>query len=137
VPYQELSEQGVPTTEYADAMLSLNVTPQITPDDRIALKVVTTKDEVLDFIPPTNAPRLSINRAETELLVDDGETIVIGGVIKTELVETETGFPVLKDIPMLGWLFKSTETNSSKKELMIFITPRIVQLEQKSLVQAD
>jgi len=136
VPYQELSEQGVPTTEYADAMLSLKVTPQMTPDKRIALKVVTTKDEIVGYS-PLNVPILSINRAETELLVDDGETIVIGGVIKTELIETETGFPLLKEIPMLGWLFKSKQISTNKNELMIFITPRIVQLEQKSLVQVD
>lgn len=136
VPYQELSAEGVPTTAFAEAKLSLTVTPQITPDQRIALKVLTKKDEIVGYS-PLNAPILSINKAQTELLVENGETIVIGGVIKTELIETETGFPLLKDIPMLGWLFKSVQTSTNKKELMIFITPRIIQLEQKSLVQVD
>ncbi len=136
VPYQELSAEGVPTTAFAEAMLSLTVTPQITPDDRIALKVITTKDEIVGYS-PLNVPILSINKSESELLVDNGETIVIGGVIKTELIETETGFPVLKDIPGLGWLFRSRNTSTNKNELMIFITTRIIQLEQKDLVQAD
>jgi type IV pilus assembly protein PilQ len=136
VPYQELSAEGVPTTAFAEAKLSLKVTPQITPDDRIALKVITSKDEIVGYS-PLNVPILSINKSESELLVENGETIVIGGVIKTELLETETGFPILKDIPGLGWLFKSKLTTTNKNELMIFITPRIIQLEQKDLVQAD
>jgi type IV pilus assembly protein PilQ len=136
VPYQELSAEGVPTTAFAEAKLSLKVTPQITPDDRIALKVVTNKDEIVGYS-PLNVPILSINKSESELLVENGETIVIGGVIKTELLESETGFPILKDIPGLGWLFKSKLTTTNKNELMIFITPRIIQLEQKDLVQAD
>jgi type IV pilus assembly protein PilQ len=136
VPYQELSTEGVPTTAFAEAKLSLKVTPQITPDDRIALKVTTNKDEIVGYS-PLNVPILSINKTESELLVDNGETIVIGGVIKTELIETETGFPLLKDIPMLGWLFKSKQTSTNKNELMIFLTPRIIQLEQRNLVQAE
>jgi type IV pilus assembly protein PilQ len=136
VPYQELSAEGVPTTAFAEAKLSLKVTPQITPDDRIALKVLTSKDEIVGYS-PLNVPILSINKSESELLVENGETIVIGGVIKTEQLETETGFPVLKDIPGLGWLFKSKQTTTNKNELMIFITPRIIQLEQKDLVKAE
>jgi type IV pilus assembly protein PilQ len=69
--------------------------------------------------------------------VDDGETVVIGGVVKNDTKYTESGFPVLKEIPMIGWLFRTKSQDNIKQELMIFLTPRIVQLEQRNLVQAE
>jgi type IV pilus assembly protein PilQ len=69
--------------------------------------------------------------------VEDGETIVIGGVVKSDIKNTESGFPVLKEIPLVGWLFKTKSTDNSKQELLIFITPKIVQLEQRDLVKIE
>lgn len=134
IPYIDQTAQGATTTKFVDAVLSLGVTPQITPDKRIALQIKTTKDEVVGYS-PANQPITSVNEANTDLLVDDGETIVIGGVAKTDSTITENGFPILKDIPLLGWLFKSTQTKTSRNELLIFMTPKVIQLEQKNIVQ--
>jgi len=134
VPYQELSSEGVPTTKFEKAVLSLEVTPHMTPDHRISMVVKTTKNEILEYS-PLGSPVTSINEANTELLVDDGETVVIGGVVKTTTNKNETGLPLLKDIPLLGWLFKSVDDETKKQELLIFMTPRIVQLAQKDMAQ--
>ncbi|MCD6584924.1 MAG: type IV pilus secretin PilQ [Desulfobacteraceae bacterium] len=134
-PYQVVEDDEV-SIEYKKVGLLLDVTPHVTPDRRVSLKLKTTKNEITGFI-PTGEPITSINEAETELLVNDGETIVIGGVVKNDVKFTETGFPILKDIPMIGWLFKSKNETNSKQELLIFLTPRIVQLEQRDMVQAE
>ncbi len=136
VPYTERNEEGTNTTKYAEALLQLEVTPHMTPDKRIALKIKTTKDEITGYS-PDNQPILSVNRAETDLLVEDGATVVLGGVAKTTKTETESGFPILKDIPLLGWMFKSNLDKTEKQELLIFLTPKIVQLEQKNLVKIE
>ncbi len=132
-PYQTVEDDDV-QIEFEDVDLSLEVTPHVTPDQRIALTIKTTKNEIIGFI-ETGEPRIATNEAETELLVDDGETIVIGGVVKSNIKFTESGVPVLKDIPMLGWLFKRTYHDNTATELLIFLTPSIVQLEQKDLIQ--
>ena len=134
-PFQTVEDDEV-EIEFEDVDLLLEVTPHVTPDRRISMKIMTTKNEIVGFI-ETGDPIISTNEAETELLVDDGETIVIGGVVKNTEQLTETGFPVLKEIPMVGWLFKSKSQSNVKQELLIFITPRIVQLEQRQLVQAE
>ena len=134
-PYQTVENDEV-NIEFQDVDLLLEVTPHVTPDRRVSLQLKTTKNEIVGFI-ETGDPIISTNEAETELLVDDGETIVIGGVVKNDFKYTETGFPLLKEIPMVGWLFKSKSQTNTKQELLIFMTPRIVQLEQKELVQAE
>jgi type IV pilus assembly protein PilQ len=116
VPYTEKNEEGTNTTKYAEALLELTVTPHMTPDKRISMKVKTTKDEITGYS-PDNQPILSI--------------------AKTSETETESGFPVLKDIPLLGWMFKSTNNKTEKQELLIFMTPKIVQLEQKNLANIE
>ena len=135
IPYQTVEDNDV-QIEWEDIDLLLNVTPHVTPDKRITMSVKVTKNEITGFI-PTGEPRISTNEAETEFLVNDGETIVIGGVVKSNLTFDETGFPLLKDIPMIGWLFKSIKKEDSKKEMLIFLTPTIIQLEQKSIVQVE
>ncbi len=132
-PYQTVEDDDV-QIEFEDVDLSLEVTPHVTPDQRIALTIKTTKNEIIGFI-ETGEPRIATNEAETELLIDDGETIVIGGVVKSNIQLTESGVPVLKDIPIVGWLFKRTYHNNLATELLIFLTPTIVQLEQKELIQ--
>jgi type IV pilus assembly protein PilQ len=136
VPYQELSEEGVPTTEFEDVDLSLDVTPQITPDNRVSLKVKTTKNEIVGFT-SRGEPIIATNESETELLVDNEDTVVIGGIVKTNNIDNESGFPLLKDIPMIGWLFKTSNMQTSKQEVLIFLTPKIIKLEQKQLVQVE
>jgi type IV pilus assembly protein PilQ len=136
VPYQTV-EDGTVDVQFQDINLELAVTPHVTPDNRISMKIKTTKNEIIEFVPPFGYPRSSTNEAETVLLVDNGETIVIGGVVKNDIKKTETGFPVLKDIPIVGWLFKKESTVEAKQELMIFLTPKIVQLEQRDLVKIE
>jgi len=133
-PYRVRGEAGAdPTTEFKDIDLRLEVTPQVTPDDRISMQLHITKDDI-DRILPTGEPSLTTNEARTELLVDDGSTIVIGGIRKEQESFTEEGFPILQHIPILGWMFKSRTTAHEKRELLIFLTPRIVKLEQRELV---
>lgn len=132
-PYQNTTaSQGVAlqTTQFKKINLTMDVTPHVTPDNRIALKILITKDDIAE-ITATGVPALSTSKAETELLVDDGGTIVIGGIMKTNLEYTENGFPMLQDVPVVGWLFKSKTHKDTKQELLIFMTPRIVQLSQR------
>jgi len=93
------------------------------------MKIFVTKNDVVD--PTADQPALSTNEAETELLVDDGDTIVIGGIVKSTITYGEKGIPGLRKLGVLGWLFKSQTKSDSKNELLIFITPRIVKLEQR------
>ena len=130
VPYLERDSSGNATVRFKNVDLLLEVTPNVTPDNRITLKLFITKNDVVD--PTADQPALSTNEAETELLVDDGDTIVIGGIVKSTLTYAERGIPGLRNVGVLGWLFKSQSKDDSKNELLIFITPRIVQLEQKS-----
>jgi type IV pilus assembly protein PilQ len=129
VPYQERDSSGNSTVRYKDVDLLLEVTPNITPDDRIVMKIFLTKNDLED--PTAPEPTLSTNEAETELIVDNGDTIVIGGIVKSTLQYSESGIPGLRKLGVLGWLFKSQSKRDTKNELLIFITPRIVQLEQR------
>ena len=110
--------------------MKLTVTPKITLDDRIRLKVVIQKQDIVDQT--QFGPAVSNNTADTELLVDNGDTIVIGGIVKSTLTYDEDGIPGLMQMGVLGWLFKSQSKVDNKNELLIFMTPRIVKLEQKS-----
>ena len=131
VPYLERDSSGNATVRFKNVDLLLEVTPNITPDDRIVMKIFVTKNDVVD--PTADQPALSTNEAETELLVDNGDTIVIGGIVKSTIQYGERGIPGLRQLGVLGWLFKSQSKSDSKNELLIFITPRIVQLEQKKM----
>ncbi len=104
------------------ATLKLEVTPQITPDDRVNLDVNITKDNFADSIQGL----LNIKEINTNVLLDNGETVVIGGIYEQDKNDTVTKVPVLGDIPLLGWLFKTKDVRDNKTELLIFLTPRIV-----------
>jgi len=130
VPYTERDSSGIATVRFKNVDLLLEVTPNITPDDRIVMKIFVTKNDIAEQTP--NGPALSTNEAETELLVDDGDTIVIGGIVKSFITYGEQGIPGLRKLGVLGWLFKSQVKTDTKNELLIFITPRIVQLEQRA-----
>ncbi|MDM8516648.1 type IV pilus secretin PilQ [Desulfobacterales bacterium HSG16] len=127
-PYQQVDD-GKISISFKKVDLKLQVTPHITPDNRISMKVEIDKNDVYEQT--SDGPALSTNKASTELLVNDGDTFVIGGIIKENMTRTNSGVPGLSRIPILGWLFKSKIKELKKDELLIFITPRIVQLEQR------
>ncbi|MCF8095191.1 MAG: type IV pilus secretin PilQ, partial [Desulfobacteraceae bacterium] len=133
-PYQTVEDDEV-NIEFKNIDLTLEVTPHVTPDKRIALQIYVTKNDIAEQT--AEAPALSTNEAETELLVEDGSTIVIGGIKKNTITERVSGFPVLKDIPMIGWVFKRKSNEREKSELLIFMTPRIVRLEQRGMTAAS
>jgi len=126
IPYQEASSSGATTTAFAEAVLSLEVTPQITPDNQVIMEVVVTKDEA-DFTQVVNGvPTIRKNEVDAKILVADGETIVIGGVFSSQTQSAEEKVPFLGDLPLLGRAFRRDVTNESKNELLIFLTPRII-----------
>ena len=131
VPYTERDSSGNETVRFKDVDLLLEVTPTVTPDGRITMTIFVTKNDVVD--PSADEPALSVNEAETEILIDDGDTIVIGGILKSTITWAERGIPGLRRMGVLGWLFKFQTESDDKNELLIFLTPRIVQLEQKRL----
>jgi len=133
-PYPERDESGLTTVAFIDILLELKVTPHITADSRVSMLIDLKKEDSLGNvnIGGSQVPVVSTNKAKTTLLVDNGDTIVIGGIFKKFKSQTTTGFSVLSKIPILGWLFKSNERTKTDEELIIFITPRVVQLEQRA-----
>jgi len=127
-PYLERDSSGGSSVKFKNIDLLLEVTPHVTPDNRVSLMIYITKNDVAGIT--AGVPSVATNEAQTELLVNDSDTIVIGGIIKSSENTGQDGFPVLKNIPVLGWLFKNKTTTKQSNELLIFITPRIVQLEQ-------
>jgi type IV pilus assembly protein PilQ len=125
IPYQEAASSGATATQFKKAVLSLKVTPHITPDDKIILDLVITQDTISD-ITSGLAPAIDTQRIGTQVLVNNGETIVLGGIYQQAIISTISKVPVLGDIPYLGWLFRSSSQLNEKKELLIFVTPRIV-----------
>jgi len=133
IPYQEASSSGATSTSFKEAVLSLEVTPQITPDNRIIMDVKVTKDEP-DFANAIDGvPSLKKNEVNAKVLVSDGETIVIGGVFSNAQVKTVEKVPFLGDVPFVGRLFKRDFVQDNKSELLIFITPRIMNNQSVSL----
>jgi type IV pilus assembly protein PilQ len=131
VPYIERDSSGETTTKFKDVDLLLEVTPTVTPDNRISMLILVTKNDI--FRETELGPALSTNETNTEIIVDDSSTIVIGGIMKSTVNWSERGVPGLRKMGVLGWLFKSQRETDDKNELLIFLTPRIVQLEQKRL----
>jgi type IV pilus secretin PilQ/predicted competence protein len=127
IPYETTSQAGT-QVQFIDAVLLLEVTPQVTPDGSIKMTVKVTRDARGTFRTQVNqVPSIDKREAKTEVLVKDGETLVIGGIYESENIETQQGIPWLMKIPVLGWLFKNKETVNTKKELLIFITPTLLQ----------
>nr|WP_243688527.1 type IV pilus secretin PilQ [Geotalea toluenoxydans] len=121
IPYQTTSAEGT-KTEFVEAALTLEVTPHITADGSIGMKIKASNNSAGTGSPPP----INKKEATTELLVKNGETTVIGGIYVDSDTESDKGVPFLQDIPLLGWLFKSNTKNKTKNELLIFITPKIV-----------
>lgn len=125
IPYQEAASSGATSVQFKKAVLSLTVTPHITPDDRIILDLIVTQDTVSDVTNGT-APAIDTQRIGTQVLVNNGETIVLGGIYQQQIISSVSKVPVLGDIPYFGWMFRNSTNFNEKKELLIFVTPRIV-----------
>jgi type IV pilus assembly protein PilQ len=125
IPYPQQTQDGI-STAFVAATLSLKVTPHITPDDRVRLQV-SAKNDFADFGRTVNgSPAINTREAKTELLVNSGDTIVIGGIVKQDKSWSEDRVPFLSRIPVLGWLFRSRSVADNKSELLIFLSPTIM-----------
>ncbi|WDP93365.1 MAG: type IV pilus secretin PilQ [Desulfobacter sp.] len=128
--YLERDDAGGSSVKFKDIDLLLEVTPHVTPDKRISMTVRLTKNDVASLT-STGVPILNTNEAETELLVNNQDTIVIGGVVKSTVRKDDDGLPFLTGIPVFGLLFSKQSKEDNRNELLIFLTPSIVQLEQR------
>ena len=129
IPYQQASSSGATTTSFKNAVLSLDVTPQITPDERINMDLEVHDDQVGQNVQSAtggSVPSIDTRDVKTSVLVNNGDTIVLGGIYETTQSVTSTKVPLLGDLPLLGWLFRNTQTQNNKDELLIFVTPKIV-----------
>ncbi len=131
IPYQQSASSGATTIQFKKAVLSLTVTPQITPDNNIIMDLRVHKDNVGDIISTGGlggtVPSIDTRAVETQVLVRDGQTVVLGGIYETERRETINKVPLLGDIPYLGAAFRSKQRTNNKAELLIFVTPRILE----------
>jgi type IV pilus assembly protein PilQ len=125
IPYQEASSSGATSTSFKEAVLKLQVTPQITPDERIILDLQVNQDDVgsgtFNGVPPINTKAI-----KTQVLINNGDTVVLGGVYIERNVDSVTRVPFFGDLPFIGALFRSTKESDSKEELLIFVTPKIL-----------
>lgn len=122
---------NVPTVQFKDVLLELKVTPTITADGRVFLNIAVKKDEILDFVSIGafgDVPQLSKREVTTAVLIEDGQTVVLGGVYEFSNREDVTKVPFLGDIPIIGNLFKTKGRNKSKAELLIFVTPKVLRV---------
>ena len=129
IPYQESASSGATTISFKKAVLSLKVTPQITPDNRIILDLNVKKDSVGQVIVTSggvNVPSIDTREISTQVVVNDGQTVVLGGILETERRDDSNKVPYLGDVPLLGRLFKTTRKTNNKDELLIFVTPKIL-----------
>jgi len=129
IPYQESASSGATTTQFKNAVLSLKVTPLITPDNRVVLDLDVTDDAVGQQVTSAtggSVPSIDTRQIITQVLVNDGQTVVLGGILDTTKSRSANKVPWLGDIPVLGNLFKSTTNINNKTELLIFITPKIL-----------
>ncbi|AHK16800.1 type IV pilus secretin PilQ [Thalassolituus oleivorans] len=124
IPYQQASSSGATNVAFKSAVLRLEVTPQITPDDRIIMDLLINQDSVGE---QTSAgPSINTNAVETQVLVENGETVVLGGIFRSEDVTTIRKTPFFGDLPLIGALFRYKSKTDTKSELLVFITPRLV-----------
>ena len=129
IPYQQASASGATTTSFKNAVLSLDVTPQITPDNRVNMELEVHKDAVGQNVQSAtggSVPTIDTRDVKTTVLVNNGDTVVLGGIYETTQNISTTKVPLLGDLPLLGWLFRNTQTVNDKNELLIFVTPKIL-----------
>ncbi|HLW73911.1 MAG TPA: type IV pilus secretin PilQ [Gammaproteobacteria bacterium] len=129
IPYQQASASGATTTAFKNAVLSLDVTPQITPDQRVNMQLEVHDDAIGQNVQSAtggSVPSIDTRDVKTTVLVNSGDTIVLGGIYATTKTISSTKVPLLGDLPLLGWLFRNTQTQDNKDELLVFVTPKIV-----------
>jgi len=124
IPYLQASSSGATNVAFKSAVLRLEVTPQITPDDRIIMDLVINQDSVGELT--AAGPAIDTNAVETQVLVENGETIVLGGIFRSEEITAVSKTPFFGDLPLIGALFRYTSHQEEKSELLVFITPRLV-----------
>jgi len=124
IPYQEASSSGATSVSFKEALLKLEVTPQITPDDHIVMDLKVNKDAVGVIF--NGVPSIDTQSVETQVLVNNGETVVLGGVYEQTSIDSVSKVPFFGDLPYLGVLFRTTLAQDDKKELLIFVTPKII-----------
>lgn len=124
IAYQEASSSGATSTSFKKAVLSLKVTPQITPDDRVFMDLDVSKDSVGGIY--SGVPSINTRSVTTQVLVNNGDTVVLGGIYEQETSDGETKVPLLGDIPILGYLFRTKSVKETRGELLIFVTPKIL-----------
>ncbi len=128
IPYLESSSSGASTVAFKKAVLSLKVTPQITPDNRLVLDLSVTQDRRGETVKTGTGEAVSIDtqRIGTQVLVNNGETVVLGGIFQHSINNSVDKVPLLGDLPVLGALFRRTYEQMGKSELLIFVTPKVV-----------
>ena len=124
--YREAAASGAASVDFKEAVLSLEVTPQITPDGRIIMDVAITNDTFGEADVPGGEPPINKSEIQTQVLVDNGETVVLGGILQTEELSNLAKTPFLGDLPVIRHLFRYTQQSNEKVELLVFITPRIL-----------
>jgi type IV pilus assembly protein PilQ len=131
VPYLKVGDTAanVTATEFKDATLELAVTPHITPDRKVRM-LIAAKQDTVSSKSYNSEPAIDTRKIQTELLVDDGDVVVIGGVIDNESTDTKTITPGLADVPIIGRLFRSDSSEDKRYELLIFISPKIVEVSK-------
>ena len=136
IPYATIDKEGFTTTQFKDATLKLEVKPKITPDNRISLEVKATNNYADWTKTNVNNENPPINKSEvvSTIVVEDGDTVVVGGIYKMTETKSTSGVPGLSKIPILGWLFKTESKRKAKREILIFITPRIFKESQKRVL---
>jgi type IV pilus assembly protein PilQ len=128
IPVRKQTTEGTVSTEFKDVTMELNVTPHITPDGSISMELAIKKEELDPSVPSIDGvPGTDKKEANTKVIIKDGETVVVGGMYKVNTNESTSGVPGLSRIPILGWLFKGQKTDVTTSELLIFITPRILE----------
>ncbi|WP_345337102.1 type IV pilus secretin PilQ family protein [Ferrimonas pelagia] len=128
IPFVQSTSSGATSVEFKKAVLGLTVKPQITPDNRVVLDLTVTQDTRGETVQTATGPATAIDtqRISTQVLARNGETIVLGGIFQQQQLNTVSKVPVLGDIPLVGWFFRNTSDFTEKKELLIFVTPKIV-----------
>ena len=124
IPYQQASSSGATNVSFKQATLTLDVTPHITPDDKVSMELEVHKDSVGDIF--NGVPSINTRKVTTQVMVGNGETAVLGGIYEETKTDTINKVPFFGDLPVLGHLFKLNSNGSTKTELLIFITPKVM-----------
>jgi len=128
IPYLEASSSGATSVSFRKAVLGLTVTPQITPDDRVIMDLQVNKDTVGEIFGAgaQQVPSIDTREVSTQVLVDNGETVVLGGVYEQTLLDKVDMVPFFGNLPLIGRLFQHTVNQDDKSELLVFVTPKII-----------